>query len=296
MVLDTATFVQDYPRHLDVLASADGTTFEQVATLDGHGSITKVDLEKPVQACSIRLEQKGKDGFYFWSISELQLQGVPLPGECAAAAQPTAAPTRPPTPTAAPVVEAPDMPAVDASQLRASSSRTDSPELAAYAVDEFGFSRWDTGRPQAGTEWFRVDLPGIGELSRVRLLVEGSPMDYPRLLQVSTSTDGIHFEPVATKPGSAPYTDVIFNPPVRCSAVRLEQKGSDPRFFWAINTLTLWGQFPKLQLRWWQRITNPVAWLALATMVLTGWGTLVVRRRTAAAPTQARPFGRTRHR
>ena len=103
-------------------------------------------------------------------------------------------------------------------------------------------------------------------------------MDYARLLEVSVSIDGQHFEPVASLPGRNPDTDVSFDPPLRCSAVRLEQKGSDPRFFWAINTLKIWGTFPKRVRSWWEYIRYPGLWLALVACVVVGSGAVLAGR------------------
>ena len=98
-------------------------------------------------------------------------------------ASPTAAPQHAATPTPGGTPQqidrsalrvSSDMPPVDPSELRVSSFLLDAPERAEEATDEFGSTRWDTGRPQRGGEWFRIDLPGVGELSQIRLRV-GDP-------------------------------------------------------------------------------------------------------------------------
>ena len=239
------------------------------------------------------------------------------PGACPL---PVSAPAAAPAPGAAAQL-------IDNSLLRVSSFRQDAPELAGNAVDGSAATRWDTGAPQAGGEWFRINLTRPVRLASILLDTAGSPQDYPRHLDVLVSADGDNFQQVAALDGHGSPTRVDLETPVQVCSIRLQQKGRDGYYFWSIYELHLWGvplpgdcataqptaaptrppapiaapaaavapgmpavdrgQFPKLQLRWWRRISNPIAWLALAAMVLTGWGTLVARRRTAARPAPA---------
>jgi hypothetical protein len=289
LTLDTGTMPDDYARQLEVHSSEDGKTFALVAELAPQGSPTRIILEKPVTTCSIRLDQTGQHPWFFWSINELEVFGTPLSGTCGpvgtatalAAITPTGIPTS--TPALAPGAT-PEFPPLDRSELEVSSFRKDRPELAQQAIDDLGSSRWDSGKPQTGIEWFQIDLPGEGELSRILLHIAGSPMDYPRLLQVSVSLDGREFTPAALVKGRAPDTVIDFRPAVRCRAVRLEQQGSDPVYFWAINDLTVWGRFPKRQRHWWQLIPMPGAWVALLAVVATTSGALVGQRYARGAP------------
>jgi len=292
ITLDTGNMPDDYARQLEVHSSEDGNTFALVAELTPQGSPTRIILEQPVATCSIRLNQTGQHPWFFWSINELKVFGTPQSGTCGpvgtatalAAITPTAIPTStPPIPPDA----APALPVVDPSDMRVSSSRKDSLRPPALAIDDLSSSRWDTGRPQVGGEWFQVDFAGVGELSRILLHIEGAPMDYARFLQVSISLDGREFTPIAIAKGRVPDTVIDFHPPVRCRAVRLEQQGSDPVYFWAINDLKLWGRFPKRERYWWEQIRFPGAWLALSAIILTGAAVAVADRRRPCGRPQA---------
>jgi hypothetical protein len=193
---------------------------------------------------------------------------------------------------AAAAAPAADLPRVPRSSIRIESFCSDS-LLAAYAVDEFPGSRWHSGAPQSGREWLRIDFPGEGELSRVELYVEGNVTDYPRELEVSASLDGTNFRTARRVAGTSPVTTVAFDPPLRCRAIRLEQKGSHPVFFWAVNDLRFWGRFPEPERPWWGGLAFPKAWAALLVLIVTGvaaWWADRRRKRPAAPPDGRSPW------
>lgn len=63
----------DYPRGLDVDVSADGQTWRTVSRAAGDaGGITTIDIEQ-AQARYIKLIQTGADGFYWWSVHDINV-------------------------------------------------------------------------------------------------------------------------------------------------------------------------------------------------------------------------------
>jgi hypothetical protein len=116
-------------------------------------------------------------------------------------------------------------------------------------------SRWLTGRPQTGNEWFVVRCPSTLVLTGIELLVDRrSYSDYPRRLAIDVSSDGVSFEPlweggvvaelaVSVARSDRPTTIEISLPPAPFRAVRLRQTGQTPRReFWSIDELQLRGR------------------------------------------------------
>ncbi|MBI2569927.1 MAG: discoidin domain-containing protein [Candidatus Schekmanbacteria bacterium] len=100
---------------------------------------------------------------------------------------------------------------------------------------------WQTGAPQQGDEWVRVTFPAPVELAGLRLRLAGAIQDYPRVLELSLSPDGEHFEPTGQVLGTGPDMELALSPPRRCRALRLEQKGADPIYWWTIGELEIFG-------------------------------------------------------
>ena len=152
----------------------------------------------------------------------------------------------------------------------AMSSRPPDPELSLSSCDttashnplaisrasdgEIG-SRWLTGTPQRGDEWFQVRCPSTRVLTGLEFLVDRrSFSDYPRRLAIDVSADGASFTPlweggvVAELAVSLARTDRpaairIALPPAPFRAVRLRQTGQTPRnWFWSIDELQLRGR------------------------------------------------------
>jgi hypothetical protein len=124
-------------------------------------------------------------------------------------------------------------------RLTATSFRTDLAYLAERAVDGDPSTRWESGRPQSGGEWFGVALPARVTVEGLSLDTSGSPNDYPRGLTVSVSDDGVSFQPVARVEPREPRFEVAFDPPRPCRYVRLEQTGSDATAWWSIHEVTV---------------------------------------------------------
>jgi hypothetical protein len=123
------------------------------------------------------------------------------------------------------------------------------------AIDGTPGTRWLTGEPQDGSEWFALRCADTHVLTGVDFQVERRSLsDYPRRLAIDVSTDGASFGPiweggvVAELAGSIgrserPTTIRIAVPPTAFRALRLRQTGQTPRrWFWSIDELQLRGR------------------------------------------------------
>jgi hypothetical protein len=137
-----------------------------------------------------------------------------------------------PPPAAA--VQAPDH-----GPLLPSSSPAHHPEYAELALDGDPATRWTSGRPQEGGEWFQVDLPGLADVDEIRLDTNASPQDHPRSLEVLVSADGARFAAVPVAATPAAEMTIRLDPPARCRAVRLVQTAHAPANFWSIHEVSL---------------------------------------------------------
>ena len=118
-------------------------------------------------------------------------------------------------------------------------------------VDGDPATRWLTGRPQGGNEWIDVGLRSALLISGARLQLMGRSLnDYPRRLEVLTSLDGEHFEPVfsgSVLPAlgralrlnpTAPVMELRW-PAAAARIVRLRQTGISFRWYWSMHELRL---------------------------------------------------------
>ena len=125
--------------------------------------------------------------------------------------------------------------------MRLSSSAA--PEPAALAIDGNVTTRWHSGQAQGGAEWVRVDFARRTRVTGLSLDASGFENDYPRRLEVSLSRDGRAFAPAMAVPRqSGPRMDVGLPSAVPVCSLKLEQKGSDPFFWWSISELAVYGE------------------------------------------------------
>ncbi len=114
------------------------------------------------------------------------------------------------------------------------------PELAKNAVDGKADTRYDTGVQQTPGMWFQVELPNELNLCGVELDALGSPRDFPRGYEVTTSNDGVTWsKPVAKGKGEEPLTEILFKP-VKAKFLRITQTGTMTGLFWSIHELQLY--------------------------------------------------------
>ena len=112
------------------------------------------------------------------------------------------------------------------------------------AVDGNAGSRWSSGRPQAGGEWFQIELPKTSKISEILLDTRGSGMDSPDAFEVTVSLDGKTWsKPVARGRGPASKPVVAIGLPLsRAKFVRITQVGSRNGKHWSIHEMQIKGK------------------------------------------------------
>ncbi|MBL7153204.1 MAG: DUF1080 domain-containing protein, partial [Phycisphaerae bacterium] len=95
------------------------------------------------------------------------------------------------------------------------------------ALDGKKGSRWDTGRPQVGGEWFTLDLGIERTVTGITLDAAGSSGDYPRGYEVYVSFDGGSWgKAIVAGKGTKPLTEIKLPRPVRTRFIKIVQTGS----------------------------------------------------------------------
>ena len=106
------------------------------------------------------------------------------------------------------------------------------------ALDGNKGTRWDTGTPQVGGEWFTIDLGIESTVAGITLDAAGSPGDYPRGYEVYVSFDGGNWgKSVTSGEGTKPLTEIKFPRPIRARFIKIVQTGSVSGLFWSIHDL-----------------------------------------------------------
>jgi hypothetical protein len=140
---------------------------------------------------------------------------------------------------------------LDRSRWRASASANQ--RQVSLALDGNLRTRWTSLKPQSPDLHFELDL-GRMETIRGMTLHQGSSLqDYPRELKLFVSPDGKRWRNVETQWLSDLYWagNRLFNKrgnrftyyftPVSGRYLRLEQRGSDPTYYWSIHEIDLFG-------------------------------------------------------
>jgi len=108
------------------------------------------------------------------------------------------------------------------------------------ALDGNKGSRWDTGTPQVGGEWFTLDLGVENTVTGITLDSAGSAGDYPRGYEIYVSFDGGSWgKPIVSGKGTRPITEIKFPRPVRTRFIKIVQTGSVAGLFWSIHGLLI---------------------------------------------------------
>jgi len=108
------------------------------------------------------------------------------------------------------------------------------------ALDGNKGTRWDTGTPQTGGEWFTLDLGVENTVTGITLDSAGSPGDYPRGYEIYVSFDGGSWgKPIVSGKGTKPVTEIKFPRPVRTRFIKIVQTGSVAGLFWSIHDLMI---------------------------------------------------------
>ena len=129
--------------------------------------------------------------------------------------------------------------ALDRSSWSLSSNRNQADLFS--AIDGNANTRWSTNERQRDGQFFQVDLSSTTEISRIVLDTSGSSNDYPRDYEVSVSTDGSNFTTIADGTQNSSITDISFSD-INARFVRIDQNGSDNRFWWSIHEINIFGE------------------------------------------------------
>jgi len=107
------------------------------------------------------------------------------------------------------------------------------------AIDGNARTRWDTGAPMKGGEWFLIELPIEQVVTKITLDTRGSRGDYPRGYEVYVSRDGKTWgQPAAKGAGNGPVTEIKLKPAIG-RFIKIVQTGRTGRLFWSIHELKL---------------------------------------------------------
>lgn len=152
----------------------------------------------------------------------------------------------PPRPERSAELSGPELPVVNAASPI-------NPENLPAMFDGDPISRWHAGRPQAPGDWMWIDLGEVRQVRGVRMFVAGYSADFPRQLQVESSTDGLTWTKMWSGSGGGPaLAGALLNPqwvpvdiplpehPARF--IRFTQQGSDPVCYWSIAELKVIGK------------------------------------------------------
>jgi len=111
-------------------------------------------------------------------------------------------------------------------------------ETARQAMDKNVDTRWTSGRPQSGDEWFLIDMTRSTEVAGIVLDTSRSTRDYPRGYEVYAYVDEDNpGAPVAKGEGSGPVLEIRFAP-VQARFLKIVQTGRvDDGWWWSIDEL-----------------------------------------------------------
>ena len=108
------------------------------------------------------------------------------------------------------------------------------------ALDGDPDTRWTSGSPQSGGEWFLLDLGDSRALEAIVLDTSGSGNDYPRGYEVhaGNNPDALDDDLVLEGEGDGPITRLELDG-TEARFIRITQTGSSEGNYWSIHTLTI---------------------------------------------------------
>jgi hypothetical protein len=123
----------------------------------------------------------------------------------------------------------------------------------ALLTDDDGWTRWDSGAPQRGTETMTIDLGSLQRVDGVTLAIGAYLGDFPRLLSIELSDNLQSWTTTWSGPSGAKavagavrdprMVPLTFGfPPTSARWIRLRQLGADPTFHWSIADMTVFGR------------------------------------------------------
>ncbi len=111
-------------------------------------------------------------------------------------------------------------------------------DKAGNAIDDDPKTRWDTGSPQQGGEWFKLQLDEQRLITGIVLDARGSNGDYPRGYKVYISPTSLGAgKLVAEGKGSGAVTKIKLDKPVRGKAIKIVQTGQAGGLYWSIHEI-----------------------------------------------------------
>ena len=113
-------------------------------------------------------------------------------------------------------------------------------EDCAKAVDNNTASRWATGAPMKGGEWFTIELPVEETIAGIALDSQGNNQDFARKYRIELSANGVQWSNAVAEAGNnAALVEIIFKSPQKGRFVRITQLGNSGGPYWGINELAL---------------------------------------------------------
>jgi allantoicase len=204
--VDAAGFTGDYAAGYQVLVSADGTTWSNVASGTGAGQRI-VATFTPVVDRYVRVVQTGTSASS-WSVAEFNAFSDPV---------------------------------LNDGRFSATASVTGAGYSPANALDGNVNTRWTTGTPQQPGQSFTVNLGGVLNVNKV--LLDAGPTsagDFPISYQLWLSTDGTNFTEYADGNGNGRFTTILPWMGVYAQYVRIVQTGTSATNWWSIAGLSVY--------------------------------------------------------
>ena len=216
VTLDSSRSPNDEPAGYSLSTSTNGSNFQVAATGSGQSNgNTEINFTDR-SARYVRITQTGSKNRNWWSIHQISVsEGSDGPNDNDNGGSDGDALNR------------------NAWTLVASNANSNTHR----AIDGSTSSRWSTRQKQQNGQWLEIDLSRSESFSRIVLDSEASPNDYPRQYRLRVSNNGSNWRTVESGTGRA-TTNMTFNTET-ARYIRIEQSGSDNRFWWSIHEVNI---------------------------------------------------------
>jgi hypothetical protein len=135
------------------------------------------------------------------------------------------------------------MKGLDGAAIKLSASHTSGSEGLDRAVDGTRTTRWTTGRPQQGDEWFEIDLGYETEIREILLDAGDTGSDAPAQYRIFIASErGQWGNPVLEGRSEGKVLTLNVVPPASGRLIRIEQLGNKGGLFWSIAELKVNGR------------------------------------------------------
>jgi hypothetical protein len=246
--LNSAGSAGDYPRGYELRASKDGVTFTKVLAAEAlalppEGDVLTIDF-RPTPMQALRIGTTVSTGNW-WSMHELSLEcegsddGTP-PGDpllCDAGRNDEGAGGAGAGGEASSggggVGGSDGADAFDPQNWTATASSTQDGSSTDAAFDGALGTRWSSGKPQTGDDWYQLDLGSVACLSSLWIVSAGG--DFAKAFAIDVSIDGMQYVQVFKGQGAA-VSQLQFAPHL-ARFVRIKQLGNGGANWWSIQEL-----------------------------------------------------------